>query len=204
MEKKFATFEYEGTIVNTVAGASADPATALSLTAIAAGDGPTHRDGRHIKVLGVFLRGQVLFSALSPSVDIPLGDYVRIAIVLDTQTNGAQLSVPDVFSDVTDTDLDTMAFRNLEYTQRFKVLKDFVVRRPYMPVVAPTGTTYASSGTMVPWKVNLSFMKRPLQINYTNTSADISNCVDNSIHVIAMAVRNDNVLRYVARTRFVG
>jgi len=204
VEKKFETFEFDGSIGTTVAGSESSPTTEGSLTSIAAGDGPTHRDGRHIKVVGIYIRGQVLFAADAADAAQPLGDYVRLLVILDTQTNGSTFNAEDVLADTTDTDLDTLAFRNLEYIQRFRILKDIYVKRPYMAMTGTVGTpSYAASGVMVPFKINLPF-KTPLQVNFTNTTAVIGNCVDNSVHVIAIACRDSNNLRYVARTRFIG
>lgn len=204
-EKKFATFEYDGSVPATIAGSEASPPTEGSLTSIAAGDGPTNRDGRHVEVVGIYIRGYILFGADPASAGQPLGDHVRLLVVLDEQTNGAALNAEDVLAETADTDLDSLAFRNLEYTGRFRVLKDITIRRPYMAMTGTVATpSYAASGVTVPFKINLPMAKKPLKINYTSTTAVIANCVDNSIHMIAIAVRSTNTLRYVCRTRFVG
>lgn len=205
VEMKYKTYEYDGAIVQTVAGAEADPATFLCLSAVAQGDGESDRDGKQIRVTGIYMRGQVLFAADSASSALPLGDYVRILIICDTQTNGAQFNAEDVLADTTDTDLDSLALRNLQYTQRFTILKDETIARPYIGFTGTVATpSYAAGGVMVPFKINIPF-KTNIPVNFNTTTGVIGAVVDNSIHVIAIAGgRASNQLRYIARMRYIG
>ena len=203
IEKKFIDYEYDAAVVETVAGAEADPATALSLSALAQGDGESNRDGRQVRLLSVHMKGEVQFDPLDQATP-GQAQCVRLLVVLDKQTNGAQLNAEDVLLDPTNTDLDVHAFRNLQYTQRFRVLKDFVVRQP-TPSAVWDGTSTLKGGVQVPFKVNIELGNMP--VTYTGTTAAIASIADNSIHVIAIAsttATGSATLKYISRLRFVG
>lgn len=203
VEKKFIDYEYDAVIVETVAGSEADPATALSLTATAQGDGESNRDGRQVRLLSCHLRGEVQFDPLDQATP-GLAQCVRILVVLDKQTNGAQFNAEDVLADPANADLDVHAFRNLQYTQRFRVLKDFTVRQPAFTAVWDSDSTL-KAGAQVPFKCNIDLGNMP--VTYTGTSAAIASIADNSIHVLAIASTTSTgsaTLKYISRVRFVG
>ena len=198
IEKKFIDYEYDAAVVDTVAGSEADPATALSLTATAQGDGESNRDGRKVRLVSVHMRGHIQFEAVA---DGTAAEYVRILVVHDKQTNGAQFNAEDVLKDPTNADLDTDAFRNLQYTQRFTVMKDFWVRSGNRTYAFDSNTP---AGAAVPFKVNINLGNMP--VTYTGSTAAIGSIADNSIHVMAICNEGSSnaTLKYLSRCRFVG
>lgn len=87
---------------------------------IAIGDGNSNRDGRKCTITSVHVKG---YLELETNVS-GRAATVRIAIVMDRQNNGALTLPSSCFQDPTSSSLDSCAFRNLDQTQRFKVIKD--------------------------------------------------------------------------------
>lgn len=202
LERKFIDYEYDAAVVATVAGAEADPATALSLAAIAQGDGESNRDGRQVRLVSLQMRGYLSWAA-SDTTAFPTRGVVRILVVWDKQTNGAQLNAEDVLLDPTDTDHDLIAMRNLQYSQRFQVLKDFFVGKP----PTTSGGDADSFATGAATQEFNCYIKLPnIPVTYSGTTAAIGSITDNSLHVIAITNSTNTVptLRYISRVRFVG
>ncbi len=186
----------------TATWATMEPAT-TNLTAIAQGDGESNRDGRKYAIKSIHIRGFIEVPA-QESQTAPIADqYCRIALVWDTQTNGAALTATDVMDGGQAE--DTLAFRNLQFTKRFKVLFD----KSITVLVARTNMNegavnlFASPLTRVPFKFNKVF-NPPIQVLMSGTTADIANVTDNSIHMIGVSESTVATLSYQCRTRFVG
>jgi hypothetical protein len=202
VEKKFSDQEYSGSIASTVTGSEADPATG-TVTAIAQGDGAQNRDGRHVKLLSLHVQGHVEWS-VGTHANAQMDGYCRIYVVQDLQTNGAQFSAEDVLKDPTDQDLDVQAFRNLEHIGRFKVLKSLCIRQHTSGF--HDGTNYKANGQLTPFEMHLNL--KGLDQHYSGTTQSVANITDNSIHIMAIrcfqADTDGAILKYIARTRFIG
>lgn len=202
-ELKYVDYEYNGTISTTVAAAQSDPATALSLSATAQGDGAQQRLGRRVKWRRVHIRGNVLFSAQSDVTghSVPI---VRLILFVDTQTNGSQANPAEVLHDPTDTNLDVLAQRNLEFTDRFKVIRDMtlVANGQNMTSDGQTANNFDVMGQMIPFEMHIDLKK--WTATQKDTTAAIGNLLDNSLHMIAIAGASGTSLRYTSRLRFEG
>jgi len=206
-EVKFIDKEVEQqTVVHTVAGSESDP-TGDCLNATAQGDGETNRDGRRQFTHSVMVKGNVGYLPLGSggsTFDFP---FVKIALVLDTQTNGATINAEDVFVDPTATRLDSCLVRNLQYTSRFKVLKIITVKFHTSNYQAFSTTTETVGWMNEPFNIYYNF-KTPLLTTYTNTTAVIANIADHSLHLIAIKSFQENQdsnaidLNYYSRCRF--
>ncbi len=181
--------------------ATKENATMDCISGTAQGDTEDTRDGRVYHITACYINGLVSLPVAEMAV-APTGDiqYV-IKLVLDTQTNGAQLTATDVM-DGSGTE-DTLAFRNLQHTSRFKIL----------------GTR---KGIIRPWNLNegavnsfahgeslraFNFVwvpKTPLKVICSNTGSTITGITDNSLHVIACATSTSAQLEYQVRLRFTG
>jgi len=202
-EVKFIDYEYSGATAITVAGSEADPATALSLNAIATGDGPSNRIGREVDVRSIHVRGYVQFSAFKQAAITNYDSYfVRLLVVQDTQTNAQQLNAEDVVVDPTNAALEAVTPRNLAFVKRFTVLADKIVRMP-PTAMAWDGSDLNFQGARVPFEI---FRKCPMRVTFQGTTAAIGSIADNSIHVICIAANNaiEATLFYYSRCRFVG
>lgn len=199
-ELKYIDYEVAGTsIQQTVASSVIDPGTFDCLGATAQADTATGRIGRQCLFKSLHIRGWCLFEA-SAGVAAPLiPSFVRLLVVQDTQTNGAQLDPTDVLDDPASTALDSLAFQKLENQGRFKILRDFRINQKiYGGVGSDSAADY--NAQQVPWECKIPLKMR---VNYTNISAVVGSISDNSIHVIAIREGSTGAtLGYIARMRF--
>jgi len=213
-ELKFVDYEVtQDAIQRTVAGSEVDPASSvLCLNATAQGDTESNRDGRRQFTHSIVIKGILTWnykpSGGSGIAFADMGD-VKVALVLDTQTNGAQLNAEDVFKDPTSVYLDSVMMRNLQYTSRFRVLKIMTLRPPnFGGGGAGNGTTDGTVEGSFSKQFSCYYnFKKPLMTTYTNTTAVIANIADNSLHLIAIASDGgqsdlDSTISYISRCRF--
>ncbi len=205
IEKKFIDYTVtDDAFVTVWAGGEMDPATALGISSIAQGDGESNRDGRVAVLHSIFIKGFVKTAATESAV-APLNDeIVRVAIVQDKQTNGAQLNAEDVFSTISATN-DINSVKNLQNSARFIVLKDKTIRIPRGQVSQNEGAAnlFASGQCNIPFKMGVN-LKKPIRVNHTGTTAVIASVADNSIHVIGTSTSTNCQLSYRSRVRFTG
>ncbi len=204
IENKFVDYELDVTTVDASwSGNELEDGTALSLSSIAQGDGESQRDGRQVQLLSVHLKGW-LDMAQTEAVTAPSdGGIARLILVLDKQTNGAQLNAEDV---VTVTTNDVNAWRNLQNSQRFRILKD--QRFEFKPYGATQEAANLFSGALVrhPFEFHVVF-KKPIPVNFSGTTAVVASIVDNSIHLIGCSTAAGTFscnIAYTSRVRFRG
>lgn len=204
MENKFADFTVSDDAFSlTWAGGEMEDGTALSVSAVAQGDGESQRDGRVYYINSVHIKGFVKRTTAEQSAT-PLPDVLcRIALVWDTQTNGAQLNAEDVFKTIASTE-DVNSFRNLQFSKRFIVLKDKHIR-VHLDNQTNEGAIdkFACPDTIIPFTINKKFSK-PIKVRCTGTTAAISSISDNSLHIIGTAQTASLQLTYESRVRFTG
>ncbi len=205
MENKFVDYRVDDDAFTTVwAGGEMEDGTALSLTAVAQGDGESQRDGRVYRVNSVFVHGTIVVPANEASGN-PISDEVaRLALVWDKQTNGAQLNAEDVFLTIAAAD-DVDSFRNLQFTKRFQVLAD----KKFRVNVTSAGMNEGGVNTFANGEVKFNFrmshvFKKPIKVTCKGTTAAIASIVDNSIHLIGTATSTAVLLNYASRVRFTG
>lgn len=192
IETKFLDSAISGIeIPTTFATAVLDP-TANSLCAIAQGDGESNRDGRQVTLKSLHVKGNIKHLGTD-------GSTVRILIVQDTQTNGAQMNGKDLILDTTDTSARPFGFRNLEKVSRFKVLYDQTFSMNQTPLY--NGTTILGSSTRF-FKTNITLPA--VKVNYKATTASVSSITDNSFHILAVSSDVNDALEYNCRVRFMG
>ncbi len=204
IEKKFVDYSVTGDAFTSIwAGGEMDEGTALSLSAVAQGDGESQRDGRVYHIHSVHVRGQIKRAALEGQT-APISDAVaRIALVWDTQTNGAQLNAEDVMLTIGAAS-DVYSWRNLQFSKRFIVLKDKTFR------VASNNQTnegasnlFANGDILIPFKINKTF-KKPIKVRCKATTATVAAITDNSLHLIGTATTTGCNITYESRVRFTG
>ncbi len=191
-------------------GGEADPLVSLSLNPIVQGDGEDKRDGKQICLKSVYVTGfarqprYAYSSGVDNDTDIGL---CFIALVLDTQTNGAQLNSEQVFVNPSGhLSLSCRPVRNLQYSSRFRVL-DSVVLEFKQQFGVWNGADIHLGGNRLPFKLAADLN---IPVNYTGTDGTISTIVDNSLHVIAYNDIDTSLtdpipqLFYNARVRWLG
>lgn len=179
------------------------------MSAPAQGDGPTNRDGKKIKIKSVYIKGLV-YNQSSTAQAAPDGqDMAYIALVLDRQTNGASAASNLVFSNPTGSSLNNInPLRNLEYADRFRILKDMVIDMTPPTLTAYGANTYSSTGKLKHFEWFVPLDLDVLFVNTNPTKALVSEVVNNSLHFYAFstsATGSDVIAcTYQARIRFVG
>jgi len=189
-------------------GGELDPATTLCLNTVTQGTGESQRIGKKITMTGVTIKG-FIYNAASESIGAPSSDALcRIALVLDAQTNKAQLNAEDVFE--VDPTVDFVAHREQEYTQRFQVLKDKIIRLPTSNALMNEGAAnlFAVGQVMIPFKINYNF-KQPCHVNFVSSAdpATVAEIADYSLHLIGVytgAVAVVPKITYHSRLRYLG
>lgn len=124
------------------AGGEINPSSIVTgcLSAPAQGDGPTNRDGHKIVVKSILVQGSFSNAIQQDQADADVMPTLFVALVLDTQTNGATLNSEDVFTNpAADADCNGNLPRNMSFTSRFKVLKTFHMSVPQLILGADGG-----------------------------------------------------------------
>lgn len=178
------------------------------LSAPATGDGATNRDGKKIVITSLFMTGEIGYGLSGDRADVIIAPTVFLALVLDTQTNGATIVSEQVFTNP-NSNAATNGFplRNMSNTTRYKVLKHKTIR-PSITVTATDGANTCSNDAnsrsfILSWRGTL-----PVSFG-TGTTADVANVVDNSLHLIAFATGTSTdtlaaSINYNCRIRFQG
>ncbi len=204
IEKKYLdSFVSAGGVVGSAGGAEQDPAANAScLNAIAQGDGASDRDGRRVVLKSVVIRGSFYGALFQDEADVKTGVGCRLMVVLDTQTNGAQLNSEDVLLDGAGE--DWLSHRNLQYTGRFRTLVDKFYVLPM--IVNNDNNAQPTTISEIAGRRYFTIYKNlDIPVTFSGPNADIANITDNSLHVIAVASSGSSAnLSYQARVRFVG
>ncbi len=185
-------------------GGEHDPSATILLNTVVQGDGESNRDGRNITMNSIHLNGTIQINDQINQTAQPTAGTVFIALVLDMQTNGATISSENVYKNKSASGaLAASPFRNLQFIKRFKVLKTKQIKLPPMESTYD-GTNIELAGYNVPWKMNVQL--NGLKTNFTSTTEDVANIVDNSLHIIAWTSNTDQapLIYYNSRLRFFG
>lgn len=186
-----------------------DPSGTSMISTPAVGDSEQNREGKKINILSVEIEGYLNRAGAEASTGVANDLQCMVALVLDTQTNAAQLNSEDVFKNTSaSAQLAHSPVRNLLFASRFQVLKKkvFNLDNPSVGYAAANDLSWNGIGRKFKW-----FIKFPkgLVVNFNaGTTASIANVIDNSLHIIAFAntstAGNTATLQYNARIRFVG
>ena len=188
------------------AGGEHNQSATVGPSTIGQGDTGSSRDGRKCEIRSVFLNGVI---TCIPQLDVTSLDHqptVFVALVMDMQTNGAQLDSEDVYKNTgAAAFLAASPVRNLLMSSRFKVLDStqFELAQPQVAADGAASNLWEQMGTTRPFKLS---WKGAMSQTYSAASQSIVNVTDNSIHVIAYTNNITLVprLSYNCRTRFVG
>lgn len=213
IEKKF----YDTAKVLTNVGAPADctsgeydpgvPAATTLISTPAVGDSEQNREGKKINILSVEVEGIVRTATAELIANPPAACDVMVALVLDTQTNGANMNSEDCYKNLAaEASQAANPTRNLLFAQRFRVLKSkiFKLTPPSLSHFAVDSFAYPGVSRTFKWFINFP---KGLPVNFNaGQTADVANVLDNSLHIIAFANTNSPTpqIGYNARVRFVG
>lgn len=179
------------------------------LSCPAQGDSEQQRDGKRFVIDSLILKGYVRFY---PTATTAVLDPVKVfvAVVLDTQTNGAQMSSEDCFKNFLASEETAICpMKNLLSGNRFRILKSQTYDLTPQGVYA-AGANFASNSVRrdfdwyFPFKGGLRVSLKDGDSN-SGQNATVANVVDNSLHVIAFATEASKAyISYNARIRFQG
>lgn len=188
-------------------GAELDPSATSMISTPAQGDGEQNRDGKRINILSVIIDGHVRTAAAEAQVNPPQKTKVMVALVLDTQSNGAQMNSEDCFKNTSaGTDTAVTPVRNLLFGARFRVLKEAIFDVTPQSLTQQAANDYSWTGGGQTFKWFIKFPKG-LVVNFkSGTDANIANVLDNSLHIIGFTNNTTAgpIISYNARIRFVG
>ncbi len=160
------------------------PATVIQLTNIPQGDTESSRDGSQVKLTRINVKYAISVSADGAS------NFVRVMLVLDTQTNGAIYSVADLLQDNTIDD-NLVSALNLANKFRFKVLYNKV---------------HVLSDNASNAKIYREIFKNlDLQLRYSDTSNTITDLNTNSLSMVFLSEQTTTgpKMSFFARVRYV-
>lgn len=164
------------------------PATG-QLNLIPQGINESERIGRKITIKRIDTRLLIQAKATATFV----GSIVRICLVQDQQCNGAAATYSGV-NGVLDTDIVT-AFRNLENTNRFKILKDwYFAHEPHA----------GAPGANNLWQRTLRFgtsCNIPIEWDSSATTGVIGTIRSNNLFFICRSSKDDDGLQVLGTTR---
>lgn len=166
---------------------------------IAQGTGESQRLGRQITCEALHINGIITLPASATGST----DVVRIIIVHDKQANGATFSPSDLLEPGTGS-ADFLSYRNLENTERFRVLSD---KRYTM-----NASSYSSNSTAPnnPQSVphtrffNMNFDLKGMKIDYSGTDGTITEIKSNNLLMFYISENGLSVVNTRSRLRFRG
>jgi len=182
-------------------GTEADPATFNTLFVPVVGAGLNQRIGRWVYVKKIKIRGLISMNAQADQTAADAYSVVRLTVVQDKQTNGAQAQGEDIFDDASTTSY-IHAFQNTDNFGRFKVLKDKFIKFGNQNITYD-GTNIEQSGDVRNFNISIKFRK-PVKVNFNATNGGtIADIVDNSFHVYVNSATSGtavaNAMTYKAR-----
>lgn len=189
----------------TWAGAELDPASLNCLFAPVQGDDIFHRQGRKVQVLQIKLSGQMGVPPQDGQITGDIASIIRLHLVQDQQSNGAQLNAEDVFGAAVAGEPTDM-FQNTAFFGRFRVLKSikFIMQNPNF-IEHTAAASVIQQGLAFIFKMNIKF-KKPVIVHYNSTNGgSVSDVIDNSFHLIGLCSSNElsPAIAYRCRTTFI-
>ncbi len=183
-----------------------DPSATVLLNTVVQGDGESNRDGRKITMRSIYVEGIITTAVQNSQSAADQQPSIFIALVMDTQTNGATIASEDVFVNPgASAKTNAGPMRNLQQTRRFKIL---ATRKFVMDLESMTNDTGATGGVIIAGQTKRFsfFQKLNTQVNFTGTTETVANIADNSLHIIAYASNTAQApkISYNCRLRFVG
>lgn len=211
LEMKFLDTSIALTAIDTqsnLTGANVDPVTIDCLNSMVQGDGEQERLGRHIVMHSIKVKGHVELP-LKEDSGIPLDQIgIKCYLILDKQTNAAQMLSAQVFTNQgAAIDGTTQLFRNMQHTDRYTVLDSYsTVIKPNQTVSTDAGgvATFFHHGKVI-HNFSLGYRwPRGKKVLYAGTTGTIANIQDHSLHVLAFADEAGEVAQivYNARLRY--
>ncbi len=215
IELKFLDTAWNAVAINTStdgSGGEVQPSSGCTnaLSIPAQGDGEQQRDGRKYTLKSIHASGMINSATLSDQADAVNNTGVWVALVLDTQANGATIVSENMFINPSTVASSMLPYplRNLQRSKRFRILKSkFIAPRGTYAFNDATGASGTASGSISemsssPWTLS---WKGNLVCDSVGTTADVASAADNAVHLIGFNGGGFTVtMSGKCRVRFVG
>lgn len=180
-----------------------DPAVELCIGGTDEGTGPSDRVGRVYTINQLMVTG--MLQRVSSEVDTapPFDAIIRLVLVWDTQTNGAQLTAADLFASSGVVN-EVFAYRNLQFTHRFIVLVDKIFTIGKIPFNNIANNLFAYGSAQRQFRLQKTFTKNPVKIRCSGTGDTVADIQDNSFHLIGCSNQAGWTCSINTRARFTG
>lgn len=191
-----------GTTINL---GSAAVATPLCLFAPTVGAALNQRIGRQCRMLKVRVNGLFTIPAQAAQAAADPSTEFRLMLVLDQQTNAAQMTGAQLMNDAGVAATTLNSFQNPNNFGRFRVLKEKRFNASNLNLCgSPTAADVIQASWTRPWKLGFIF-KSGLQVHFNATNGGtVADIIDNSLHIV-LAVNNAAyapTLSYYSRVSF--
>lgn len=153
---------------------------------IAQGDGDNDREGRQIVITSIQLRGTV---TLVPAANPTATDVAFLAVILDTQANGSNPAITDVFT--TNSMDDNMI--NLTNDFRFKIIKKFSWNL--------TSTAGVSGAYNNITKFHKWYKKCAYTITYNGANGTVAQTLQNNIFLAFGSTNTTGLINWQGKVR---
>jgi len=158
------------------------------LNGVATGTDYTNRIGRKIIMKSILMR----FWLLPVGTTESLGDYVRVMLVYDKQSNSAAPTVADILNTAT-----YLEPNNLNNRDRFVILKDKSV------TFNPANWAAGAVTTGDPQTKQLKFYKRcHTETIFSGTGATVGSIQSGSLYLLMISSTAESVIAWNSRVRF--
>jgi len=173
------------TTINLGSAAVANP---LCLCAPITGAALNNRVGRKISIHKIKVHGTLSVAPQAAQAVADATTKARIVLVIDQQTNAAQMTGAQLFQDASAAASTVNTFQNPNNFGRFRVLKDKMFSLSNLNLAgSPTAADVIQAGIKVNFKFSVNF-KKPLVVHFNATNGGtVADIVDNSIHIVAGA-----------------
>lgn len=163
------------------------------LNGVTQGSDYNARIGRRTLMKSIFIRFSLVPNTANSA---PNGDFARVIVFYDCQTNGAA----PIASDVLSVGTDYLSPLNLNNRDRFKVLHDKIISMN--PNVYTAGALTAGDPMNKYWKL---FKKINMEVIFGGTNATVGSIQTGSIYLMYLSAgaTSYSTLSYNARVRFI-
>ncbi len=200
---KYFDRDQSATIGLTIADGLHNPTSFDCLTAVSGvGTSSIVREANKILITSLQING-LITPDLVPDQDDPLpGAVIKIVLLWDKQTNGAQYD-PITLFEVT-AGRPILAMRDVEHIERFQVLKEWTIHAHRYAATndhATNSSTMSSTGQEIAFSY---FKKFNFLIKFKDTGSTVSSVMDHSLHLYAISSQPNWKLSYSSRCNFKG
>ncbi len=155
----------------------------------------------------LFINGLISIATQATQSTADAGSTIFIAVVLDTQTNGATINSEDVYTNQgANALLAGSPMRNLQFSTRFRVLAKKIINIPQIGITNDTGATGGVIQAGLQRQFSFFINLKGMNVLFKGTTETVANIVDNSLHIIAFTsgIALAPTISYNSRLRFVG